>query len=415
MMNIEVNSETGTLEGVILHTLGNEIENMNPKNAERALYSDILNLTVASKEYEQFSGILNKFTDTFQVRDLLFDVIQNPKIKENLLEKICQNEQVKGIINDLMNLPNEELVRQLIEGVILKKNTLTDFMRKNRYALRPLHNFFFTRDSAVSINNNIFISRMASNVRAREAIIMETIFDYSPYFRTKTINPVHQSNFNSDISIEGGDVIVAREDILLIGLSSRTSSQGVDFVLEQFKKTGIKKHIIVQELPETPESFIHLDMTFTFLDIDKCMVYEPLITRPNRYQTVHIEIDGKKVNIKHVKSIPDVLKKLGMDLKTIPCGGNRDIWIQEREQWHSGANFFALAPGKVTGYGRNIYTIEELNKNGFEVLKAADILKGKTNMDDYERFVVTIAGSELSRGGGGARCMTMPVKRKKIN
>jgi len=100
-----------------------------------------------------------------------------------------------------------------------------------------------------------------------------------------------------------------------------------------------------------------------------------------------------------------------MDLNPIYCGGTKDNWTQQREQWHSGASFFAFAPGKVIGYGRNVHTIEEMSKNGFDVLKAQDVASGKINPDDYKSCVITIDGAELPRGGGGARCMTMPVRR----
>ena len=103
-----------------------------------------------------------------------------------------------------------------------------------------------------------------------------------------------------------------------------------------------------------------------------------------------------------------------MDLKPILCGGSKDPWVQEREQWHSGANFFAVGPGKVIGYERNAYTIEEMNKNGFEILKAKDIIKGKIDPKNYKKYVIALEGSELPRGGGGARCMTMPIRRKSI-
>lgn len=77
------------------------------------------------------------------------------------------------------------------------------------------------------------------------------------------------------------------------------------------------QHILVQELPHTPESFIHLDMVFTFLDRDKCMAYEPLIMSPGNYQTVHIKIQhGKLISIRREKNLLHALKKLGMDLET---------------------------------------------------------------------------------------------------
>lgn len=156
-------------------------------------------------------------------------------------------------------------------------------------------------------------------------------------------------------------------------------------------------------------------MVFTMLDVDKCMVFEPVILKPNRYQTVQITVqNGKVLEIKTVENMLTALKGLGMDLKPIICGGSRDPWIQEREQWHSGANFFAIGPGKVIGYSRNTYTMDEMNKNGFEIIRAKDVLAEKVNITDYKKYVITIDGNELPRGGGGARCMTMPIRRKNV-
>ncbi|HOK38637.1 MAG TPA: arginine deiminase family protein [Bacteroidales bacterium] len=280
--------------------------------------------------------------------------------------------------------------------------------------MQPLHNFFFTRDAAISINEKVLIARMANNVRERESMIMQAIFDFHPAFSTTTINPIEDRFFSENIKIEGGDILVAREDVLLIGIGSRTTSQGVDFILRRLKEKKMNMSIIVQELPLSPESFIHLDMVFTFLDKNKCMIYEPIITRPNKYQTVLISVDNGKVKISEKTNLLTATKELGFDLEPIYCGGTEDSWIQQREQWHSGANFFAFAPGKVIGYERNVYTIEALSKHGFEVLKAEEIINDKVHPDNYDKCVVTIAGSELSRGGGGARCMTMPINRENI-
>ncbi|HNW35693.1 MAG TPA: arginine deiminase family protein, partial [Candidatus Ozemobacteraceae bacterium] len=188
---------------------------------------------------------------------------------------------------------------------------------------------------------------------------------------------------------------------------------GVDFLVGHFKKLKQPQHILVQELPPHPESFIHLDMVFTFIDTSTCMIYEPVIMQPNRYRTVHIWIDnGQVVKINEEKNLPEALHALGMPLDLIQCGASSDPWIQEREQWHSGANFFAIAPGKIIGYSRNINTLEELDRKGFAIIDATDVAVDKVDLTRYGKCVITIEGSELARGGGGCRCMTMPIRRR---
>ncbi len=416
-LKINIQSEIGKLNAVLLHTPGAEVENMTPRNAQRALYSDILNLSIAQREYEQLYGVLSKVAQIYDVKTLLAKVLDNPQEREALLGKICVSEDVTDYFDALMCMNSKELARVLIEGLPARINTLTSYLQNEYYALYPLYNFYFTRDSSVTIGNSALICRMANKVRMRESLIMEAIYKGSGMFECDIINS-HEFQPNSrDIFMEGGDILIAREDILLIGNGVRTSTQGIDLLVERMCRSNFegKRHVIVQQLPATPESFIHLDMVFTLLDKDKCMVFEPLILGDNQYQTVHMTIDnGKVTKIKSVANIPSVLRRLGMDLEPIVCGGQADDWDQEREQWHSGANFFAFAPGKVLSYARNIHTLNELANKGFEIIPAWDVIHGKADITGDKLCVVTIDGSELPRGGGGARCMTMPLSRNAV-
>ncbi len=415
-LSVNVHSEIGKLEAVILHTPGAEVENMSPANAQRALYSDILNLKVAQKEYAQFSGVLGMLTNVYQVKDLLADVLKMDKVKETLLQNICCQDKNGPMINALIDTNAQELSRLLIEGIPLVHDTLTKYLSPIGYAVDPLHNFFFMRDAASAIFNSVLINKMATPIRDRESAIMEAIFDYHPYFQTKTITPKKEIIKPDHFSMEGGDILVAREDVLLIGMGSRTTSKGIDYIMHKFGKNNELKHIIVQELPHEPESFIHLDMVFTFLDIDKCMVYEPIVLKNNALKTIHIQIEnGLAINIQEEKNLIAALNKVNFHIEPLFCGGKKSRTYQDREQWHSGTNFFAIEPGKVIGYARNLHTLEELNKNGFEIIPAEKILNGELKPEDYKKFVITIDGSELARGGGGARCMTMPIRREKVN
>lgn len=418
-LRIDVQSEIGRLDAVLLHRPGAEVENMTPRNVQRALYSDILNLSIAQTEYEQLYGVLSKVAEVYEVRDLLIKVLDKPEPRRLLLERICMAEDVMSYFEGLMIMSSQELARVLIEGLPARVDTLTSFLRNEYYALYPLYNFYFTRDAAVTVGNQALICRMANKVRMRESLIMDAIYRHSGAFECSVLDVNAGRNESSPVIMEGGDIIIAREDIIIVGNGVRTTSQGIDFIIDSIKISHPhgRKHVLVQQLPSEPESFIHLDMVFTLLDKDKCMIFRPLIMNGTQYQTVHITIDdGKVSSIRPVAGLLPALKSLGMDLKPIVCGGD-DEWDQEREQWHSGANFFAFAPGKVLTYARNIHTLEELDKEGFEIVRAKDFIEGRGEAAVYgdRPCAISIDGSELPRGGGGARCMTMPLSRQKVD
>ena len=124
-LKINVQSEIGKLDAVLLHRPGAEVENMTPMNVQRALYSDILNLSIAQSEYEQMSGVLSKVAKVHEVRSLLVKVLDQPGPREDLIRRICETEDVMSYMDQLLDMKSAELASVLIEGLPARINTLT--------------------------------------------------------------------------------------------------------------------------------------------------------------------------------------------------------------------------------------------------------------------------------------------------
>ncbi len=411
MTNIRVSSEINTLKKVIIHTPGSELELMTPDTAEELLYDDILNLEAAQEQHHQMSGVLATVAQPLEVKDLLKDVLENEFHRKSLVNDLCIQLDAATTAGSLLELSAAELAERLITGTRLERNTLEKYLSPRQYALPPLPNLFFTRDSSMVINNQVFIGNMANSIRIAEAIIMSHIFRaHSDLCCEDFLVDATKENL-PHATFEGGDILILREDTMLIGMSERTSAPGIDYMIEQFKKGRKIKHVFVVMLPKI-RATIHLDMIFTMIDHDKAVVYPPLILGKDSVDIIHINLsDPNLVRFKRFPYLLKALKTVDINLEPVFCGGAKELH-QKREQWQSGANFFTIGPGKIIGYGMNVYTFEELAKAGLPRVEAKDVIDGKVDLNAMNKYAVAISGNELTRGGGGCRCMTMPILRE---
>lgn len=407
---IRVTSEIGPLHRVLTHTPGPELLAVTPANREDFLYDDIIDLEQASREHHRFTSILSRFSEVLEVRDLLEEIVDVPEVRAFLIERVMDVARSEPLARQLLEIPASELVGMFIEGRPVSPGPLQHLLNVETYDLPPLPNLFFTRDASMVVGEAAIIGSMRYNVRWTEEILMKSLFAYHPLLQNDGLIYDGSEERRAGFTLEGGDVHVLRPDLVVLGLSQRSSPASFDILAEQLARRGVE-HIIAVILP-TDRAMIHLDMIFTMVDTEHCVVSPPMFVGPDRCAVLYYR--GGKRGMREMPNLFAALRELDLPLEPVFCGGSRRIF-QEREQWSSGCNFMAVRPGVILGYSRNEHTYRELEREaGYRIVEALDFLTGDDNVEEDEKSVIVFDGGELVRGGGGSRCMTLPVLRDDI-
>ena len=407
-MSVCVRSEIGPLKRILLQRPGRELEHLVPETMGTLLFDDIPFLQRAREEHEQFASLLrSQGVEVLYLDQLTAETLQSvPGLRHQFIaDAVQQGGSIsrgyrEAAVEYLESIPDDmDLIHQIMAGIprseVFPRNSghLADLLGDaSDFVLPPMPNLYFTRDPFAVIGNGVSLHHMHTKTRKREVLFGQYIFKYHPDYKD-SVKQYYQREFN--FSIEGGDILNLNARVLAVGISERTQAEAIEQLAANIfaDEEGQIDTVLAFYIPHS-RAFMHLDTVFTQVDVDKFTVHPGILPFLRIF-----EISGKedkRIRIRELDETPEhvLARYLGLDrVEMIRCGGGDRI-AADREQWNDGSNTLCISPGKVLVYDRNYVTNQLLEDKGIEVL--------------------AFNGSELSRGRGGPRCMSMPFEREDI-
>lgn len=437
MVGIDVRTEIGPLLDVVVHRPGPEVGRMTQHDLERLLFDDILSPSETAAEHDVLTGVLRHAgVVVHEFLHLLAEALTRAPAaaRDQLLEQACALAGARHMAEELHQWSPDRLVKGLVQGIHWRELEGAAGLARIRarlfdptdMALRPVPNLMFMRDPAIAVHDQIVVARMRQSARAREALLAGFALrwglpgGYGPILTHLEGDPHPGADVHH--TLEGGDVLVLSDQVVMVGCSERTSAQGIErFANELVFPNRPSVQVVYAVMMHEQRSLMHLDTILTQVDHRLFLGHRPLVAgdgglHGDPLRVARITRD-RGPELLESASVLDVLREVfGDDVELVSCGGD-DPTTQEREQWTDGANAVCIAPGKIILYARNRETIAALARHGFGETRLSAVQDHERQgqlIDDglaRERNVFSFSGSELSRARGGGRCLTMPLRR----